>query len=96
MEIKTATTPRRSLFGAGAARRLLAFAALILLFIGFSVARPEFFPTFENIKGILIATSVNGILALGATFVIITGGIDLSVGTVMTFSAVMTAVFITE
>ncbi len=96
MEIKTATTPKRSLLGGGAARRLLAFAALILLFIGFSIARPEFFPTFENIKGILIATSVNGVLALGATFVIITGGIDLSVGTVMTFSAVMTAVFITE
>jgi len=40
-------------------------------------------------------TAVNGVLALGATFVIITAGIDLSVGTVMTFSAVMTAVFIT-
>jgi len=95
MEIKTATT-RRSLFAAGSARRLLAFAALIILFIAFSIARPEFFPTFENFKGILIATSVNGVLALGATFVIITGGIDLSVGTVMTFSAVMTAVFVTE
>ncbi len=38
---------------------------------------------------------MNGVLALGVTFVIITGGIDLSVGTVMTFSAVMTGVFIT-
>jgi ribose transport system permease protein len=45
--------------------------------------------------GILLATSVNGVLALGVTFVIITGGIDLSVGTVMTLSAVMTGVFIT-
>ena len=35
-------------------------------------------------------------LALGVTFVIITAGIDLSVGTVMTFSAVMTGVFITD
>jgi ribose transport system permease protein len=35
------------------------------------------------------------VLALGVTYVIITGGIDLSIGTVMTFSAVMTGVFIT-
>ena len=50
-----------------------------------------FFLTFDNIGGILLATAVNGVLALGVTFVIINGGIDLSVGTVMTFSAVMTA-----
>ena len=38
---------------------------------------------------------MNGVLALGVTFIIITAGIDLSVGTVMTLSAVMTGVFIT-
>ncbi len=95
MDIKTATA-RRTLISSGIARRLLAFAALILLFIAFSIASPEYFPTFENFNGILIATSVTGVLALGATFVIVTGGIDLSVGTVMTLSAVMSAVFITE
>src|SRR5439155_520276 len=51
---------------------------------------------FDNVVGILIATAVNGILALGVTFVIISGSIDLSIGTVMTLSSVMTAVFITE
>jgi len=71
----------------------MAFSALIVLFIGFSLASP-FFRTFENFVGILLATAVNGVLALGVTFVIITAGIDLSVGTVLTFSAVMTAVFI--
>jgi len=76
-------------------QRVMAFGALILLFIVFSVASP-FFRTFENFVGILLATAVNGVLALGVTFVIITGGIDLSVGTVMTFSAVMTGVFITN
>ncbi len=95
METKTVTA-KRTLISGGAARRVLAFAALVILFIVFSILSPAFFPTFENINGILLATSVNGVLALGATFVIITGGIDLSVGTVMTFSAVMTAVFITE
>ena len=86
---------KRSLFRSDAMQRLLAFSALIVLFIGFSIASP-FFRTFENFVGILLATAVNGVLALGVTFVIITAGIDLSVGTVMTFSAVMTAVFITN
>ncbi len=74
---------------------VMAFAALFLLAIGFSIASP-FFRTFDNFVGILLATSVNGILALGVTFVIITGGIDLSVGTVLTISSVMTGVFITN
>src|SRR5574339_873417 len=86
---------RKSLFRSDAMQRLLAFGALILLFIGFSIASP-YFLTFDNIIGILLATAVNGVLALGVTFVIITAGIDLSVGTVMTFAAVMTGVFVTN
>lgn len=74
-------------------QRLLAFGALIILFVGFSLSSPYFF-TFSNVVGILIATAVNGLLALGVTFVIISGGIDLSVGTVMTLCSVMTAVVI--
>jgi ribose transport system permease protein len=86
---------KKSLFRSDAMQRLLAFGALILLFIVFSIASPYFF-TEDNIIGILLATAVNGVLALGVTFVIITAGIDLSVGTVMTLSAVMTGVFITN
>jgi ribose transport system permease protein len=76
-------------------QRFLAFGALIVLVIFFSVANP-YFLTFDNFVNILIATSVVGVMALGETFVIITGGIDLSVGTVMTLSSVMTAVAITN
>lgn len=92
MEIKLA--PRTSLFRSDAMQRLLAFGALILLFVVFSLASPYFF-SFDNIIGIFLATAVNGLLALGATFVIVTGGIDLSVGTVMTLCSVMAGVFIT-
>ncbi|MCE1252015.1 MAG: ABC transporter permease [Anaerolineae bacterium] len=92
--MKSETTQKKSLIKSDAMQRLLAFGALIVLFIGFSIASPNFFK-FENVVGILIATSVNGILALGVTFVIITSGIDLSIGTVMTLSAVMSGVFIT-
>jgi ribose transport system permease protein len=90
-ETKTA----RTMFRSDAMQRVMAFGALIVLFIGFSLASP-FFRTFDNFVGILLATAVNGVLGLGVTFVIITAGIDLSVGTVMTFSAVMTGVFITN
>jgi ribose transport system permease protein len=88
MEAKTAARP--SLIRSDTLQRFLAFGGLIILFVVFSLASP-FFLTPDNIGGILLATAVNGVLALGVTFVIINGGIDLSVGTVMTFSAVMTA-----
>src|SRR2546426_6082504 len=84
---------KRTFLHLGAMQRLLAFGALIVLFVGFSLASPNFLQ-FDNVVGILLATTVNGVLALGVTFVIITGGIDLSIGTVMTLSAVMTRVFI--
>lgn len=84
---------QKSLFRSDATQKLLAFASLILMFIIFSLASPNF-ANFDNIVGILLSTAVNGVLAVGVTFVIITSGIDLSVGTVMTFGAVMTGVFI--
>jgi ribose transport system permease protein len=94
MEIEIAPTQKKSLFRSDATQKVLAFGALIALFIVFSLASPNFFK-FDNIVGILLATAVNGVLALGVTFVIITAGIDLSVGTTMTFAAVMTGVLIT-
>ena len=79
----------------GAQQKLLAFASLIALLVYFSVASPNFLQT-SNMLAILQATSVNGVLAIAATLVIITGGIDLSVGTLMTFCAVMAGVILTN
>lgn len=73
----------------------LAFGTLVVLLIFFSIASPNFF-TFSNIASVLLSTAVIGILALGTTFVIITGGIDLSLGTGMALCSVMTGVFITN
>ncbi|MDF2648754.1 MAG: inner-rane translocator [Paenibacillus sp.] len=78
----------------GAAQKLLAFASLIMLVIIFSLSSSNFFQ-FNNLVAIMLSTAVIGVLALGSTFVIITSGIDLSVGTVMTFSSVMAGVIIT-
>lgn len=80
---------------ASAARQmLLAFASLLALMVFFSLASPNFLQA-DNMVAILQATAVNGVLAIACTFVIITGGIDLSVGTLMTFCAVMAGVFLT-
>src|SRR5258708_18555760 len=86
-----ATALRRlkdAIFSPSTRQKLLAFASLMGLMVFFSMASPSFMQT-DNMVGILQSTAVNGVLAIACTFVIITGGIDLSVGTLMTFCAVM-------
>ncbi len=75
-------------------QQLFALAGLVLIFIVFSIARPQIFPSWSNVTAILFSATVVGLLALGVTLVIITSGIDLSVGTGMTLTAVMAATFI--
>jgi ribose transport system permease protein len=82
------------LFRPATRQKLLAFASLLALMVFFSFASPSFLQT-DNLVSILQATAVNGVLAIACTFVIITSGIDLSVGTLMTFCAVMAGVFLT-
>ncbi|MCH2158512.1 ribose ABC transporter permease [Oleiphilus sp. HI0066] len=56
--------------------------ALLLLIVVVSFLNPNFF-TVDNLLNILRQTSVNAIIAVGMTFVILTAGIDLSVGSVL-------------
>ena len=93
-EQSSRTIIKSAVFSQGAWQRVLAFASLIALMAVFSVASENFLQR-DNIIGILQATAVNGVLAVAATFVIITGGIDLSVGTLMTFCAVIAGVVLT-
>jgi ribose transport system permease protein len=79
--------------GGQAKQRLLAFASLIALLVVFTALSPDAFMTRDNIIGILQSTTVIGVLAIASTFVIITAGIDLSVGVLMTFCAVMAGIF---
>lgn len=67
--------------------RLAPLFSLIILVLFFSFSSPFFFNT-ENIMTIALQTSVIGIMAIGVTFVIITAGIDLSLGSVVAFSGV--------
>ena len=73
--------------------QFLAFASLIVIFVFFSIASSNFL-NYANVTAILFSTVVIGLLALGTTFVIITGGIDLSIGTGMSLCAVISGVLI--
>lgn len=55
----------------------------------FGVLRPDTFLTLFNFRGIVQNTAILVVLGVGMTFVIITGGIDLSVGSVLVFSGVV-------
>jgi len=68
--------------------------ALILVSVFLSFAS-EYFLTTRNILNVLRQTSINGILAIGMTFVILTRGIDLSVGSLVALTGVMAASFAT-
>lgn len=82
------------LSGGQTRQKLLAFASLMALIAVFTALKPEAFMTQDNIIGILQSTTVIGVLAVASTFIIITSGIDLSVGVLMTFCAVMAGVFL--
>ena len=97
-QVDAAETERSGRFGSFMKKQIqqsLAFATLVVMFIFFAIFAPNFM-SWQNVSGILMAVAVIGILALGTTFVIITAGIDLSIGTGMTLCAVMTGVFITN
>lgn len=68
------------------------FIAFILICIILSIATPYFF-TAQNIIIVLRQVSINGILAIGVTYVIIAGGIDLSLGSVLALTGVIAASF---
>jgi ribose transport system permease protein len=69
-------------------QRLLPFATLVALFIGLAVASPHFL-TGPNLSTVIRQTTVINIMALGMTLIIISGGIDLSVGSILAFGGFM-------
>ena len=67
---------------------ILAPAALVILYIFFGVFGRNFF-SYTTLVNIVDSSYYIGFIAIGVTFVIITGGIDLSVGTVMMCAAII-------
>ena len=71
-------------------QKLGAVAGLVLLIVVFSAATPSFLQV-NNLLNIALQTSVIAIIAIGQSYVIITEGIDLSVGSVAALAGVITA-----
>lgn len=68
---------------------------LIVFCIIVSILNPRFL-TVSNILNILRQTSINSVIAAGMTFVILTGGIDLSVGSILAISGAVAATMIAQ
>lgn len=62
--------------------------AFIVFMIGFTIAN-ERFVSPENIMGVVRSSAILGVMALGVTFVVISGNLDLSVGSMMSFSTIV-------
>jgi ribose transport system permease protein len=71
-------------------QRLLPFFTLLALFIILSIASPNFL-TSTNLSSVVRQTAVINIMALGMTVIIIAGGIDLSVGSILALSGLLGA-----
>jgi len=72
------------------ARQFGTFAVFVVLCAVISVLTPHFF-TVTNLLNVAQQTVINALIAVGLTYVIISGGIDLSVGSILAFSGVVMA-----
>jgi ribose transport system permease protein len=75
--------------------RVESLVVLVLLVTAMSILSP-YFLSVSNFLNILLATAVIGVLAIGATFVISSAGLDLSLGSVLGFSGVVGALAVKE
>jgi ribose transport system permease protein len=92
MSSAKSSTPQRRSFGIGSITRAVNELTIVVGFVVISLYLALTTPAFltsANLLSILLASSLIGIVAVGETFVIVTGGIDLSVGSVVAFTGVM-------
>ena len=74
-------------------RESVIFVILLIIGLMMTIVKPDTFATQENLFNVVKQISIVTIIAIGETYVIITGGIDLSVGYSMGFGGIMMAQF---
>jgi len=62
--------------------------AFVVFMVGFALANDRFL-AMDNILGVIRSSAILGVMALGVTFVVISGNLDLSVGSMMSFSTIV-------
>ena len=82
--------PKLKRIGKSAFSKFGIYIAFAAVFIAISIATPNFL-TVANMMTVLRQISFNGMVALGMTFIIITGGIDLSVGALLCLAGLFSA-----
>jgi len=75
----------------GALVNRYAIGIVLVVFIGLLEIFVPSFRSVGNVQNILLQTSINSLLAVGATLIILTGGIDLSVGSILGFAGIVAA-----
>ncbi len=93
--LDTAAAGKPGFLTASTMQKAVAFVVLVVMLAFFSIFAANF-AAWNNMVNIMQATAVNGVLGVAVTFVIISGGIDLSVGTMMTLTAVMAGIVLTN
>jgi ribose transport system permease protein len=76
-------------------QKLGPFIGLLIITIILAIMSSDFL-TLNNILNVLRQVSINALIAFGMTFVILTGGIDLSVGSILALSGALTAGFMAD
>ncbi|MDX6206686.1 MAG: ribose transport system permease protein [Frankiales bacterium] len=94
--VETSVARRGTLTRIGEIRNLGLLGVLVVLAVIGWVSQPDTFPTRNNLVTILTQASVIGVITVGMTFVIIGGGIDLSVGSLMGLASVWATTVATQ
>ncbi|ETY72869.1 ribose ABC transporter permease [Lactiplantibacillus fabifermentans T30PCM01] len=89
-QVDKSETPKKKFDAKQLISKLGTVIALLVLVIAVTIMDPEFLMP-DNLLNLLRQTSINAIIAFGMTFVILTGGIDLSVGSILAFTGAVTA-----
>ncbi|MFJ7974140.1 ABC transporter permease subunit [Peribacillus sp. JNUCC 23] len=88
--VNEGTQPLKTNYLSTMTQKLGPLLGLLLLFVIVSILNPNFLEPL-NLLNLLRQVSINALIAFGMTFVILTGGIDLSVGAILALSSALTA-----
>jgi len=89
ISLKKTKTVKKGIISRQIIQQFAAFGALIIVYIFFSLFARNFF-SVENLLSIALQTSIIAFIGIGVTFVIITAGIDLGIGSVVALCGVIT------
>lgn len=94
--LDAARPPRPSLLARIGTQNLSLLIALVVLLVIFGALRPDVFFSWRNMVNIGLAITILGILAMAQTIVIVSGGLDISVGSIVGLSTMVLAVAVQQ